>query len=78
MAAQLKSGPPPLQCGYENGSDRLHLRVPVEVTHIITSDSPLATWLSPGGMLADLDSEIVVVVSSGCDQDPICNQGYCA
>jgi hypothetical protein len=50
----------------------------VEVTHIITSDSPLATWLSPGGMLADLDSEIVVVVSSGCDQDPICNQGYCA
>jgi hypothetical protein len=54
---------PTLQCGYEDGTDRLHLRLPVEVTHVIDDDSPLANWLEADGMARDADSEIVVVVS---------------
>ena len=52
-----------LQCGYEDGTDRLHLRLPMLLTHVIDADSPLVAWLQPGGLEQDLQSEIVVVVS---------------
>lgn len=34
-----------------------------EVVHTIGPSSPLASWLEQGGLSADADSEIVVVVS---------------
>ena len=50
--------------GYRNGDDRLLLRFPMVVTHVITASSPLASWLQGSSALhADADSEIVVVVS---------------
>lgn len=39
---------------------------PQEVRHTIDAGSPLASWLEPGGLSEDADSEIVVVVSYGC------------
>ena len=66
--AMLRS--PLLQCGFKDGSDRLHLRLPEEVAHRIAPASPLASWLQAGGggLSQDADSEIVVVVSPqpGC------------
>ena len=53
-----------MQCGYKNGSDRLHLRLPYILTHIIDADSPLAPWREPGGLDADRNSEIVVVINA--------------
>lgn len=53
----------PPQCGYKTGRDRLYLRLPQEVVHRIDATSPLASWLEPGGLSADADSEIVVLVS---------------
>ena len=57
--------PPLLQCGFKDGSDRLHLRLPEEVAHRIVPASPLAGWLQAGGggLSLDADNEIVVVVS---------------
>lgn len=52
-----------LECGYERGEDRLHLRLPSLLTHTIDADSPLAAWREPGGVELDNMSEIVVVVS---------------
>jgi hypothetical protein len=52
-----------LQCGYKSGTDRLYLRLPQEVVHPIDDASPLASWLQPGGLSGDADSEIVVLVS---------------
>ncbi|KAL4858599.1 G protein-activated inward rectifier potassium channel 4 [Chlorella vulgaris] len=51
-----------LQCGYKTGRDRLYLRLPQEVVHRIDAASPLASWLEPGGLSADADSEIVVLL----------------
>ena len=51
-----------LECGYESGSDRLHLRMPTLMAHVIDNDSPLAAWREPGGVSEDMSSEIVVVV----------------
>jgi hypothetical protein len=51
-----------LECGYETGVDRLHLRLPTLLTHVIDADSPLAAWREPGGVELDNMSEIVVVV----------------
>jgi Inward rectifier potassium channel C-terminal domain len=51
-----------LECGYEQGEDRLHLRLPTLLTHTIDADSPLAAWREPGGVEIDSMSEIVVVV----------------
>jgi hypothetical protein len=43
--------------------DRLYLRVPVEITHVINDDSPLAAWRHAGGVAEqDSFSEIIVVV----------------
>jgi hypothetical protein len=53
-----------LECGYDTGEDRLYLRLPVQVAHKITDESPIAHWLKPGGMMEDADSEIVVVINS--------------
>ncbi|EFN59959.1 hypothetical protein CHLNCDRAFT_133057 [Chlorella variabilis] len=53
-----------LECGYETGEDRLYLRLPIEVCHPITEDSPIAGWLKPGGLIEDADSEIVVVINA--------------
>ena len=52
-----------MQCGFKTGDDRLYLRLPVEVTHVIDDASPLAAWRQPGGLEADASSEVVVVVS---------------
>ena len=51
-----------LEVGYESGADRLVMWLPVVVRHVITPESPLASWLQPGGTLADADSCILVVV----------------
>ena len=53
-----------MQCGHADGTDRLHLRLPSEVVHQIDGNSPLASWHQPGGLSADADSEIVVVVTA--------------
>jgi len=45
------------------GADRLCLRLPTVVMHVIEDGSPLAHWADPSGILLDADSEIVVVVS---------------
>lgn len=52
-----------LEVGYEDGSDRVLLWLPVICKHVINDDSPLASWLKPSGIMADADSSIVVVVS---------------
>ena len=71
-----------MQCGFKDGSDRLHLRLPEEVTHRIVPASPLASWLQAGGggLSQDADTEIFVVVSTaapaaaaGC----ICSHASC-
>jgi Inward rectifier potassium channel C-terminal domain len=46
------------------GGDRLCLRLPTLVSHIIDEDSPLEHWAEASGILLDADSEIVVVVRS--------------
>ena len=51
-----------LEVGYEDGSDHIVMWLPNIVRHRITPDSPLASWLTPGGVLADADSCILVVV----------------
>lgn len=51
-----------VQCGYQTGNDRLYLRLPIEVIHVIDENSPLAAWQDPSGLDADISSEIVVVV----------------
>ena len=51
-----------LELGYDTGEDRLVMWLPVIVRHVITPHSPLASWLTPGGTLADADSCILVVV----------------
>jgi len=53
-----------MQCGYTDGSDRLYLRLPSILVHIIDTDSPLASWREPGGIDADARSEIVVVLNA--------------
>lgn len=53
-----------MQCGYSDGSDRLHLRLPGLLTHVIDADSPLASWREPGGIDADASAEIVVVLNA--------------
>lgn len=52
-----------LDLGHEVGADRLCLRLPTVVMHVIKDGSPLAHWADPSGILLDADSEIVVVVS---------------
>ena len=57
--------------GYRNGEDRLLLRFPMVVAHVITPASPLAAWLQgPSALHADADSEIVVLVSPPAPQRP--------
>lgn len=53
-----------LDVGYTNGADRLNLRLPLEVTHLIDDASPLAHWRRPGGVEADLGAEIVVLLNA--------------
>ncbi|KAI8110913.1 hypothetical protein M9434_004487 [Picochlorum sp. BPE23] len=53
-----------LACGYRNGSDRIHLRLPILVTHEIDEKSPLRSWAEPGGLAADSNAEIVVVINA--------------
>lgn len=45
------------------GCERLCLRLPTLVSHVIGVESPLEHWADPSGILLDADSEIVVVVS---------------
>ena len=53
-----------LDLGYDKGRDRLMLRLPVVVCHIIDADSPLAPWRAgPAALGADADAEIYVAVS---------------
>ena len=53
-----------LDVGYTSGADRLNLRLPLEVTHLIDDASPLAHWRRPGGVEADLGAEIVVLLNA--------------
>ena len=53
-----------LSCGYETGADRLFLRLPVHLSHVIDDRSPLAHWRYEDGMARDIHSEIVVVVNA--------------
>lgn len=53
-----------MQCGYRNGSDRIHLRLPTLLVHEIDSKSPLKGWLEEGGLDKDANSEIVVVINA--------------
>lgn len=60
LACQVKE----LDLGYSTGRDRLLLRLPVVVRHLVDDDSPLSRWQSgPSGIGEDADSEIIVVVS---------------
>ncbi|KAK9825397.1 hypothetical protein WJX81_000403 [Elliptochloris bilobata] len=51
-----------LEVGYEDGRERLLLWLPVIGKHVITPTSPIASWATPGGLMADADAAIVVVV----------------
>ena len=52
-----------LDLGYSSGRDRLLLRLPVTVRHLVDADSPLTRWQAgPSGIAEDADSEIVVIV----------------
>lgn len=53
-----------MQCGYEDGSDRLYLRLPTLVRHVIDDESPLSPWLDEGGMNKDIRSEICVIINA--------------
>lgn len=56
-----------LDLGYNVGRDRLLLRLPVIVRHVIGENSPVSRWQKGSTAIAeDADSEIVVVVSSIC------------
>ena len=52
-----------LEVGYEDGRDRVLLWLPTICKHVITDDSPLASWQKPSGIMADADASIVIVVS---------------
>ena len=52
-----------LEVGYEDGRDRVLLWLPTICKHVITDDSPIASWLKPSGIMADADATIIVVVS---------------
>ena len=52
-----------LEIGYENGSDRLLLWLPMTVTHVINESSPLRNWKDPQSILMDQDATIVAIVS---------------
>ncbi len=52
-----------LEVGYEDGRDRVLLWLPTICKHVITDESPLASWLKPSGIMADADATIIVVVS---------------
>lgn len=48
------------------------LRLPVIVRHIITPDSPLASWRAgPAGLSADADAEIYVAVRFPLHAPPV-------
>ena len=51
-----------LEVGYEMGNDRILLWLPWIAKHVITKDSPLSSWLTPSGFMADADACIAVVV----------------
>eukprot|EP00887_Chlorella_sp_A99_P007248 scaffold2.g7248.t1 len=53
-----------LDLGQKAGTNRLQLRLPHEVVHVIDADSPLVDWLQPGGMAGDRLSEVVVLINS--------------
>ena len=53
-----------LSCGYRDGSDRVHLRLPQLVVHEIDEKSPLRNWLNEGGLEEDIASEITVVINA--------------
>ena len=52
----------PIDMGYDDGRERLLLWLPVICKHVITPESPLATWSTPEGVMADADSTIVIWV----------------
>lgn len=53
-----------LSCGYRDGSDRVHLRLPQLVVHEIDGSSPLRNWLDEGGLEQDATTEITVVINA--------------
>lgn len=44
----LDYGCTPLDVGYHHGEERLLLRLPTLVSHVVDESSPLANWLRPG------------------------------
>jgi hypothetical protein len=53
-----------LSCGYKDGSDRVHLRLPHLIVHEVDDKSPLRNWLEEGGLEQDAASEITVVINA--------------
>jgi len=49
-----------LDVGYDTGRDRVFLLLPVEISHVITPESPLAGWTED--MFRDEDYEVVLVL----------------
>lgn len=47
--------------------ERLLLWLPVIGKHVITPDSPIASWATPAGLMSDADAAIVIVVRSLTD-----------
>ena len=64
-----------LEVGYEDGRDRVLLWLPTICKHVITDDSPLASWLKPSGIMADADATIVIVV---CGASLLCSSKSCS
>lgn len=50
--------------------ERLLLWLPVIGKHVITPESPIASWATPAGLMADADAAIVVVVRAAASGIP--------
>lgn len=52
-----------LELGFSHkGEDRLLLRLPQIMCHVIDDSSPLASWRNPAGRMADADADLIFLV----------------
>lgn len=62
-----------LELGFSHkGEDRLLLRLPHIVCHVIDETSPLAAWRDPAGRMTDADADLIFLVRMPC-----CTQCCC-
>jgi len=62
-----------LDLGYNKGRDRLLLRLPLTVRHLVDAESPISRWQAgPSGIAEDADSEIIVIVGAPNPPSPQC------